>query len=47
MYVDLNTIITIGAVITALGIIIGAVFALFNWLNKQKKQWRSYLRHFV
>lgn len=38
MYVDVNTIITIGAVITALGIIIGAVFALFNWLNKQKKQ---------
>lgn len=38
MYIDANAIITIAAVLAALGTIVGTLFGLFNWINKQKKQ---------
>lgn len=38
MYINAKTIITIAALITATGVIITALFAFFNWLNRQKKQ---------
>lgn len=36
--VSADTIITIAAVIGALGVIFGAVFAVYRWYLKQKKQ---------
>lgn len=38
MYITTETIIQAAAVITALGTIIGIVFVLFQWLQKQKQQ---------
>ena len=37
MYIDSNSIITIVAVLTAVGTILGLLFTFFNWINKQKK----------
>lgn len=38
MYITPGTIIQCAAVITASGTIIGIVFAIFRWLQKQKQQ---------
>lgn len=38
MYITTETIIQAAAILTALGTIIGIVFALFQWLQKQKQQ---------
>lgn len=38
MYVTPNTIIQFAAVLTAAGTIVGVVFAIFRWLQKQKQQ---------
>lgn len=36
--IAINDFITIVSGITSVGVIIGMLFALFNWLSKQKKQ---------
>lgn len=36
--INADTIITIAAVITALGVIFGVVFAIYKWYLKQEKQ---------
>ncbi len=36
--ISADTIITIAAVITALGVIFGVIFAIYKWYLKQKKQ---------
>ena len=38
MYVTANTIITAVSVIGAVGTIMGLLFTIFNWINKQKEQ---------
>ena len=38
MYITPGTIIQCAAVLTAAGTIIGVVFAIFRWLQKQKQQ---------
>ena len=38
MTITTETIITIAAVITALGVIFGAIFAVYRWYLKQNKQ---------
>ena len=38
MYIDASTIIQCAAVLTAAGTILGVIFALFRWLQKQKQQ---------
>lgn len=38
MYITPSTIIQCAAVLTAAGTIIGIVFAIFRWLQKQKQQ---------
>ena len=38
MYINGQGIITTVAVVTAVGTLLGLLFSLFNWLNKQKKQ---------
>ncbi len=36
--ISVSTIITVGAVITALGVIFGAIFAVYRWYLKVEKQ---------
>ena len=38
MYVDVNTIITVASVISALVVIFSAIFAVYRWYLKQNKQ---------
>lgn len=38
MYVDVNTIITVGSLIGALGAIIGVIIAVHRWYLQQNKQ---------
>ena len=38
MYVDVNTIITVASVISALVVIFSAVFAVYRWYLKQNRQ---------
>lgn len=38
MYVDADTIITAGSVITAIAVILSAVFAAYKWYLKQNEQ---------
>lgn len=38
MYVDVKTIITAASLITALGVIFSAIFAIYRWYLKQNEQ---------
>ena len=38
MYIDANTIITVGSLIGALGAIVGVIIAIHRWYLKQTKQ---------
>lgn len=38
MYVDVNTIITVASVISALVVIFSAIFAVYRWYLKQNRQ---------
>lgn len=38
MYVDAQTIITLGSIITAIGVLFGVVFKVHKWFLKQEKQ---------
>ena len=38
MYVDVNTIITVASVISALAVIFSAIFAVYRWYLKQNRQ---------
>lgn len=38
MYVDFNTIITAGSLITALGVLFGVCWKFFKWMTEQKNQ---------
>lgn len=38
MYVDVNTIITVASVISALVVIFSAIFAVYRWYMKQNRQ---------
>lgn len=41
MYVDVNTIITLAAVITAIGTCMGVLYKTFKWVERQKIQDRE------